>query len=159
MEQKTFSKWLRVILIGVGLCGLVVYALILPIWGRDLVDQYPEFSNRYWPWLAFLWLTGVPCYAALALGWRIADSIGRDRSFTTENANRLKGISRLAAGDALFFLIGNIVMILLDMSHPGIFLLSLMIIFVGVAISVASAALSHLVLKAASLQEQSDLTV
>ena len=45
------------------------------------------------------------------------------------------------------------------MSHPGVLLLSLLIVFAGIAVTVASAALSHLVYKAASLQEQSDLTI
>jgi hypothetical protein len=45
------------------------------------------------------------------------------------------------------------------MSHPGVTLLSLLIVFAGIAIAVAAAALSHLVHKAAALQEQSDLTI
>ena len=45
------------------------------------------------------------------------------------------------------------------MNHPGVILYSLIVVFAGVAVSVASAALSHLVLKAALLQEESDLMV
>ena len=37
--------------------------------------------------------------------------------------------------------------------------MSLIVVFVGVAISVAAAALSHLVMKAALLQEQQELTI
>jgi len=48
---------------------------------------------------------------------------------------------------------------LLNMNHPGILLLSLLICFVGVAVTVAAACLSHLVRKAAKLQDESDLTV
>ena len=159
MEQRTLSKWLKLILIGVGLCGLAVYGAILPMYGQSLVGLYPEFSNRFWPWLIFLWLTGLPCYAALWLGWRIAANIGRDSSFSRENARALKQISHLAAGDTLFFLVGNIVLLLMNMSHPGVVLIALLPVFAGIAVAVASAALSHLVLKAAALQEQSDLTI
>lgn len=49
--------------------------------------------------------------------------------------------------------------LLLNMSHFTVFAVSLLIVFVGVAISVASAVLSYLVGKAADLQEQSDLTI
>ena len=45
------------------------------------------------------------------------------------------------------------------MNHPGVILYSLIVVFAGVVVSVASAALSHLVLKAALLHEESDLTV
>ena len=33
MKQKALSKWLKVILIGIGICGLVFYLYILPDWG------------------------------------------------------------------------------------------------------------------------------
>ena len=45
------------------------------------------------------------------------------------------------------------------MSHPGVALFSLIVVFAGVAVAVAAAALSYLVKKAAVLQEQSDLTI
>ena len=46
----------------------------------------------------------------------------------------------------------NIVLIFLNMSHPGVLIASFVVVFVGVAVAVASAALSHLVKKAAVLQ-------
>ena len=45
------------------------------------------------------------------------------------------------------------------MSHPSVAIASLAVVFVGVAVAVGSALLSHLVKKAAALQEQSDLTI
>lgn len=159
MEQKTLSKWLKFVIIGVGICGLFIYFGILPSYGSGLVDQYPEFSGFYWPWLIFLWITAIPCYAALIFGWRISDNIGRDKSFSQENAKFLEWIAKLAAVDSAYFFLGNIVLLLCSMSHPGITLLSMLIVFAGVAITVAAAALSHLVLKAAELQEESELTI
>ena len=159
MKQKSLANWLKVILIGTGLCGLVFYLYILPDWGQSIADQYPEFGYAYWPWLIFLWVTAVPCYIALVLGWGIASNIGKDRSFSVENANFLKWISWLAAGDSAFFFIGNIVLWFLNMNHPGIVFLAMGITFAGIAVTVAAAALSHLVRKAADLQEQSDLTI
>lgn len=159
MNQQSLSKWLKVIIIGVGLCGLIVYGMVIPAYGHSLVSLYPEFSNRYWPWLIFLLATGIPCYAALALAWQIAGSVGEDRTFIPENAKRLTLISRLAAGDAGFFFLGNTVLMLMSMSHPGVFLGALLVVFAGVAIAVAAACLSHMVQKAAALQAQSDLTI
>ncbi len=159
MEQKTLSVWLKVILSGLGICGAVVYFVMIPVFGTDLVSQYPEFSGWYWPWQSFLWLTAVPCYAALVFGWLIAVNIGRDNSFSLSNAKYLKWISWLAAGDAVFFFIGNVALLLLNMNHPGVLFASLLVIFVGIAVSVAAAALSHLVRKAAAMREENDLTI
>ena len=159
MEQKALSKWLKLVLVGVGLCGLVVYLGVIPGYGVSLRSLYPEFSNRFWPWLIFIWVSGLPCYAALVLGWRIAGNIGRDRSFSMDNARCLRTISLLAALDAAYFFLGNLVLLFLNMSHPGVVLMSLLVVFAGAAVAVAAAALSHLVRKAALLQEENDLTI
>ena len=91
--------------------------------------------------------------------WKIATNIGKDLSFTEQNASFLKKISALSVGDAGFFFVGNIVLLFLNMSHPGVVIASFGICFIGVAVAVVSAVLSYLVKKAAALQEQSDLTI
>ncbi len=159
MEQKTLSKWLKWIIIGIAVCGVVVYAAVVPMLGQTIVWENPECANYYIPWLIFLWMTAIPCYIALIFGWKIATNIGQDRSFSEYNAKMLKWISGLAIGDAVFFFAGNIVLLFLNMNHPGIVLGSLIVVFAGVAIAVAAAALSHLVKKAAVLQDQSDWTI
>lgn len=160
MDQKSLSRWLKFIIVGVGLCGLFFYLVILPSIGWGIVAvEGPECAYMYWPWQIFLWATGVPCCVALVLAWRIAGNIGKDRSFSMENARLLKYISLLAVGDTAFFFVTNIVFLFLNMSHPGVLLFSLVVDFAGVAVAVAAAALSHLVQKAAALQEQTDLTI
>ena len=159
MEQKTLSKWLKLILLGMGIFGLAVYLAVVPSFGDSLRSQYPEFAGRYWPWLIFIWVSGIPCYAVLVLGWRIAANIGRDASFSLENARFLRSIAVLAALDAAYVFLGNLAMLFLDMSHPGVVLLSLLVVFAGAAVAVAAGALSHLVRKAALLQEENDLTI
>ena len=159
MDQKSLSNWIKVILIGVAIGGLIGLTLIIPSLGQDMVAENPEMKNRYIPWLCFAWAVGIPCFTALVFGWKIATNIGKDRSFSYDNARYLKLIAYLAAGDSAFFFLMNIVMIFAGMSHPGVLLASLIITFIGVAIAVAAAALSHLVRKAAALQEESDLTI
>ena len=159
MNQKKLSLWLKAVIISVGICGLIVYFGILPTIVSDLTNTYPEFSSWHWPWMIFLWCTAIPCYIVLVLGWKIAGNIGADRSFSKENAELLQSIAWLIAGDILFFFLGNVVFLFFSINHPGIILLSLLICVIGIAISIAAACLSHLVRKAADLQEQSDFTV
>lgn len=159
MEQKTLSRWLKCILAGMSICGLLIYMIVFPMLGMNLRTAYPEFSNRFWPWLIFIWVSAIPCFTVLAFSWKIADNIGRNLSFTEQNSKLLKWISALATGDAGFFFIGNIMLLLFDMSHPSVVIASFVVVFAGVAVSVASAVLSHLVRKAAVLQEESDWTI
>lgn len=159
MKQKHLSKWLKLILIGIGICGLIIYAMIIPMYGLDLKARYPEFSNRFLPWLIFVWVSGIPCFIVLNFAWKISNNIGKDQSFTEQNASLFKLISVFSVADAGFFFVGNIVLLLLNMSHPGVVIASFAIVFLGVAVAVAAAVLSHLVKKAAALQEQSDWTI
>lgn len=159
MSQKSLSKWLKGIIAGMAVCGAIIYLYLIPVWGRDLVEANPEFSNCYIPWLAVLLISAIPCYWGLYFGWKISAEIGKDNSFSKENAFYLKNISMLAALDSVYFFGANLVLMLLGMNHPGIFLLSLFVVFAGIAVTVAAAALSHLVKKAADMKEENELTI
>lgn len=159
MSQFKLSRWLKAIIIGSGICGTIIYLYIFPFWGNDIAVSNSEFAFWYWPWLIFLWLTAIPCYATLICSYKIANEIGRDNSFSSKNAKLLKLISIYAAADSAFLFIGNIIFLLLNMNHPGIVLVSFFVVFIGIAITVASAALSHLVYKASQIREENDLTI
>ena len=159
MKQKSLSVWLKIIIIGVGICGLVCDILVIPELGHSMAGSDPALTRMYLPWLIYLWVCSLPCYAALVMSWIIARNIGRDRSFSVENARYMKYISVLAAADTALFFIVDIVYLFLNMNHPGVLILSLFVVFAGVAISIAAAVLSHLIAKAADLQDQSDLTI
>lgn len=159
MKQKHLATWLKIMIIGVGICALLVYAIAVPECGKVLVKEYPEFAERYKPWLCFLDSTGILLLLALGCCYKIAINIGNDKSFSMENAKLLNWISNMAIGDTAYFFAGNFILVALNMSHPGVFLGSLVVDFVGIAIGVAAAALSHLVYKAAELKEENELTI
>lgn len=159
MSQKSLSKWLKAIIGGMAICGAFIYLYIIPILGRDLADARPEYTSWYFPWLAVVLVSAIPCYWGLYFGWKISTEIGKDNSFSMENAEYLKNISILAALDSLYFFVANVVFMVIDMNHPGVFLISLIVVFIGVAVTVAAAALSHLVRKAAEIQQENELTI
>ena len=159
MEQKSLSRWLKGIIIGVGVCGLIGYLSVVPGYGQSLIRRYPEFSDWFTPWMIVIAITAIPIYIALWFAWKIADNIGKDNSFSYENADALRWIARLAVIDVVYFFIANIVMMFLGMNHPGVVLLSFAVDFAGIAAAVCFAALSHLVLKAAKIKEENDLTI
>ena len=76
-----------------------------------------------------------------------------------ENAKRMGNVSFLAAADAVLLVVGNVVYLILHMNHPGVLLASFLIALVGTAIAIAAAMLSHLIRKAARLQDESDWTI
>lgn len=159
MSQKSLSRWLKAIIGGMAICGALIYLYIIPILGRDLVDARPEYTSWYFPWLAVVLVSAIPYYWGLYFGWKVSTEIGKDNSFSMENAEYLKNISILAALDSLYFFAANVVFMVIDMNHPGVFLISLIVVFIGVAVTVAAAALSHLVRKAAEIQQENELTI
>lgn len=158
MSQRSLSNWLKMMILGVGICGILICVLVFPA----LTDELEPLLNERWvcrAWLILLWITSIPCFIALGVSWRVVSNIGNDQSFTQENAGLLKRISVLAIVDAAFLFVWNMVLFFLNANHPSTLLACLFIDFVGVVIAVIFAALSHLVLKAADLQEQSDFTI
>lgn len=159
MTQNTLAKWLKAIIIGLGIFGVLVYGIVIPECGDMLVSMYPEFTYCYYPWLIFIWMTGIPCYAVLVFAWKVAVNIQKDLSFSMDNSHLMKWIAGMVLGDVAFFFIGNIVLLFLNMNHPSIVIASLLIVFIGVAVAVTAVVLSHLIAKAAVLKEQTDLTI
>ena len=159
MTQKMIAVLLKAILVGVALCAVVAYAWTFPAIGQSLVVSYPEFSHAYYPWLVLLWATAIPCCVAWAYAWVILSNIGSGSAFTEENSKLLKRISILALTVSLFFFVMNVLYLLLSINHPGILLLALIVVFVGLAAAAVCAGLSHLTARAAELQIQSDWTI
>lgn len=107
MAQGALSRWLKIMIIGLGICGAVIYAAIIPSLADAAAEAYPEFSGWRPPWLVLIWITAVPCYIVLVFAWRIAANIGRNRSFTAANAKYLSWISVFAAADCTVFFCGK----------------------------------------------------
>ena len=152
MRQKELEKWLKIVIIAVALCGLVVCAVAIPWIGHVLIAPNPQISDMYIPWLVLFIISAI-------LGWRVAVNIGKDRSFSLENARHIKLASKIILFDALYFFVVNVCMWRIYVNHPGVILALVFIVFACVVASVVAAVLSHLVVKAADLQEQSDLTI
>lgn len=157
MDQKKLSIWLKAIAVGCALCGLALFGFILPRFLAYVAEEVPDLPHR--AWLAFMWCLALPCYAVLVCIWLMANEIGRDNSFSLENARLLKYIALLAGVDAAVLLVGNLIFLVTRHSIPTLALASAFACFIGLAISVGAACLSHLVHKAAALQEDSDLTI
>ena len=164
MKQQHLARWLKIIVIGMALCGLVIFAALVPLFGYRLIQQICGWGGCgsmliYWAWLAFVWMAAVPCYWVLGIVWKIANEIRADRSFTVENSLRVKRIMILALADSAFVFIVNVVFLFMNINHPAVLLASLFICFAGVVIAVFAGCVSHLVHKAAQLREENEAFV
>ena len=159
MKQKELAFWLKIIIIGTAVCGLIIYAGIIPHFLRYLVEQNSFAEKNTLPWLISIWVSAIPCYVVLILGWFVSSNIGKDNSFSKENARHLKWVSFMALIDVVYYFVINLIFLIADMSHPFVMGIALIICFCGPAFSVVTAALSHLVDKASVMKEENDLTI
>ena len=159
-KQKALSNWLKAVVIGMGILGAIVYGVVLPVgWREATADHLTLGGTAYWIRMGFLWVTAIPVYIALLYAWKVFTEIGDNNSFSFVNAKYLKNVAILALVDTVYYFVGNVVLFFADINHPGVLLVSFLICFVGAAVVIVSGALSRLVLKAAELKEENELTI
>ncbi len=159
-KQNTLSNWLKAVVIGMGIIAAIVYGLVLPtVWHEATIDHDTLGGTTYLIRMGFIWITAIPVYAALVYAWKVFTEIGNNNSFSFVNAKYLKNIAILALVDTAYYFMGNVLMFLANMNHPGVLLISFLICFVGAAVVIVCTALSQLVQKAAELKEENELTI
>lgn len=159
IPNKKLASWIRTAVIILAGVGAILLIGVVPLVGQQIAWDYPEFAHCYWPWLLTIWCAAIPCYAVLFLAWCVGLEVGRERPFTYGNARRIRRAAQFIALDIAYFLLMNIVLLFMNMSHPGIFILSLFVCFAGGALAICALVLSHLIGRAAKLQDDSDLTI
>lgn len=159
MKHDTFAKWLKVVIVITTLIGIACIVLVIPGLCQILDSYFPEFGGWLLPWQITVDIASIPCFVAMFLCWLIASNIQKDNSFCMANSKLFKIFSYLALGDSIYFAVASIVLWLVNMNHPGLLLIQFFICFVGLAIFVCTSALSYFIEKAATLQEDNDLTI
>ncbi len=156
ISLKTIAGSLKFIIIAMGLCAFAIQCMISLMF---IVSEADDIERLRIPWMAFLWSTAIPMIPVLIYSWKTASNIGKNKAFCLDNSKNLKKIAISSICDAALVLIGNVVYLLLDLSHPSVLLFSCIIVLIGIAIFIASMGLSQLIRNAAELQEENELTI
>ena len=159
MTSRTFCNLVRAAVIIVAICGIVACCYVLPVLGTVIKELNPEYTNFYFPWLIFLWLTIMPCFVILVFIWKVSTAIKLDTVFTFKTASFFSICTVILFCDVGFFFAGNIVFLLLGLNHVWIMFLSLIVGIFGITLTVLMALFSRYLTKAAALQEEADSIV
>lgn len=157
MKRVALVHTLKGVVIFLAVLAAIFYGFVFPQLIRDIGAV--EFTWLVKPATVAVSLSAIPIAAALVLFWRICTEIGRDNSFCHKNAGRLSGIGFCALADTAYCVVGTVTIFMITGGHPGVFLVAATAIFIGLAIALAAFLLSHLVLKAAELKDEHDLTI
>lgn len=159
MTQSEISKWLKAVTVLLAVMGTIFFFLIVPILAVISRRRYPELSFLFYPGLAYTLIIAVPCYAILYQFWQVCRQIGRDNTFSTQNANAFVTVSRLAFFLAIEWFVGLLFLAVTGWMKTGALVILIFAIFLSIIVTIISAALSHLILKAYELRQENELTI
>ena len=160
MNEKKLTILMRVAILLIGLCGVAICLFWLPMSsGKGAATfSWDELQKvQVWTQYAFQWLISLPCFWLLITAWKITGDMQRGRLFTEENVRLVKKSTVILLVDILLYLAGNIIFAVLGWNEW--FILQLFAAIVGLIIAILLFILSQYLMKAAVLQEESDLTV
>ena len=157
MKRVGLVRTLKGVIVFLAVMVAVYYVEIFPARIQEMGLWEPELAWLVAPGIIAISLSAVPIAVALVLFWMICTEIGRDNSFCHKNARWLSGIGVCALIDTGYCAVGTVTLELI--AGSPVWLLGTAVCVVGLAIALAAFLLSHLVLKAADLKAENDLTI
>lgn len=157
MKRFGLVRTLKGTIIFLAVMASVCYFEIFPSSIEEMGVQNAAAAWLVKPGIIAVSLSAIPIAIALVLFWQICTEVGRDNSFCHKNAGRLTGIGFCALIDTGYCAVGTVTLEIL-VGSP-VWVLGLGVCTIGLAIALAAFLLSHLVLKAADLKAENDLTI
>ena len=157
MKRLGLVRTLKGTILFLAVMAAVCYIGIFPGTIREMGAQNAGTAWLVTPGIIAVSISAAPIAIALVLFWQICTEIGRDNSFCHKNASRLTGIGFCALVDTGYCAVGTVTLEI--MVGSPIWVTGMMVCTVGLAIALAASLLSHLVLKAADMKAENDLTI
>lgn len=157
MKRLGLVRTLKGTILFLAAMAAVCYIEIFPESIRQMGAENVNVAGLVTPGIVAVSLSAIPIAIALVLFWQICTEIGRDNSFCHKNAGRLTGIGFCALVDTGYCAVGTVTIEIL-VGSP-VWVTGLMVCALGMAIALAAFLLSHLVLKAADMKAENDLTI
>ena len=156
MKKSIYSlKYLAVIfivLVAIA-CIFVTYQAV-----KDL-SYFPGLKRYVYPWLAIGYTVSFMIVWGILDVLKLMNNLVAGKIFTFDNANLIKVIDKKLVATLIFTIIANVVMLLLDITHPSLMILWFGFILFILAAHIIVKPLSLLVEKSAELQIEMELTI
>ena len=157
--NKHPERGMKLAALAAALIGLLAAFVFLPILASALLEEFPAHQKWYWPCLIYGWVVFAPGFVGLWEFWKICAEIGRDNSFSQQNARSLTRICLLALTMAALLAVGVAALCLLGMGLPALLIAMLGFGAACALVALLANALSQLVRRAAAIKSENDLTI
>lgn len=156
MRQKKISYWLKGIVVLLGAMGIAFFGGLTGL-AFNLKGAEPD--NLFWTFIFASWYTAALCYVILIEFWKVCTQIGKDNSFSKENARYFHHMSICGGLGAVGFA-GRLAYLAAEGTLEEWFtIFGLAEILVAFVFAVLCEALSQLVLNAYEMKQENDLTI
>ena len=145
------------LVIGIGV--LLACLLVLPGLAQSAALHNPEFAYLRIPVLIGIYVTALPFVLALYQAYRLLNDIDNENAFSNYASTSLVLIRKCSIMIIILYVIGMLVLAILQALHPGIAILGLVIIFTTLVIAIFTDVLHDLFLRALEIKLENDLTV
>lgn len=156
MKQHKIANWLKGIVISLAIL-ISVFLIAVTIFAVLKTEMHPIGSIIGFPF--FTWYTVAVCYAILFQAWKVCIEIGKENSFSGENASAFHKMSLIGILLAIGF--STKFCLILFFGNLG-FVYGLFIVFeviVSIIFIVLCEALSKLILHAYEIRQENELTI
>lgn len=158
MSSKRMCLVIRAAVLAVALCVLAL-VIVFPFYLLDGVHYFQMPAAWVLPWALFIFAASLPVFGVLIIIWRGGGAVARQEVFSMQSAGEIELAGKLLVLDAAFFFVGNIVLILFNMNHPGIVLIAVGVCILALAFGMICRVLGQHVRRATALQEEADATI
>ncbi len=156
MKKSIYSlKYLAIIFIVL----VAIACIVVTFQAVKDVSHFPEIKEYVYPWLAIGYTVSFMIVWGILDVLKLMNNLVAGKIFTFDNANLIKVIDKKLVATLIFTIIANVVMLLLDITHPSLMILWFGFILFILAAHIIVKPLSLLVEKSAELQIEMELTI
>ncbi|WP_442599896.1 DUF2975 domain-containing protein [Neobacillus sp. D3-1R] len=158
MERGTIT-FLKSALSIIGFVTLSLCIFALPSLASYTAHMYPEFAFLKYPVLTGLYFSVIPFFFALYQSYNLLNVIKLKKAFSEAAVIPLRRIMICAMIITIIYVIGMLLMAVLNTLLPGIAIIGIAVIFASLVIAFFSAVLQQLLRNAIELKSDNELTI
>ncbi|MFD3449700.1 DUF2975 domain-containing protein [Microbacteriaceae bacterium 4G12] len=158
MKRGT-TTFLKVTVVIIGVIVLAFCTFLLPKLAGYMVQINPQYAYLKFPVLIGVYITAIPFFLALYQAWKLLNYIEDENAFSERSVMSLGHIKNYAISIIVLYVIGVFLLVLQNALHPGIAIISIVIIFATLIIALFAAVLQELLRSALEIKSENDLTI
>lgn len=155
-EKTTF---LKISVVTIGIVVLVLCIFLLPWLAENTAKQNPSYAYLRYPILIGIYITTIPFFIALYQSLKLLDHIATKSAFSGVTVGALTNIKYCAISIIALYALGLIGLGVINVLHPSIAIIGVIIIFASWTIALFAAVLQELLANIIEIKSENDLTV